>query len=294
MKKLIFGFVALTFLLIFAGCSSDGDAANDGSGSEGSEANQTITFGVTPWTSTVPPTEIAKILLEDMGYAVEETSADAGSVYVGLSRGDIDVFMDAWLPAHETYLEKYADSIENTAKSYGPADAGLVVPTYMEDINSVSDLVGKEGEFKNKLYSIEKGASVTGYINDVIDQYGLDMQQVNSSEGGMLAQAMKSMEQEEPVLFYGWRPHTMFNKLDIKILEEEKDIFGTASVHVITNNELKESAPDAYKFLSNWSIPIEDVEEMIGKIEDEGQEPKDVAQEWIDNNQDKVDEMLAK
>ncbi|CQR46324.1 Glycine betaine/carnitine transport binding protein GbuC precursor [Paraliobacillus sp. PM-2] len=291
MKKLIFGFVTLTFLFIFAGCNSNGDAADDGSGNE--EASQTITFGVTPWTSTVPPTAIAKILLEDMGYTVEETSADAGSVYVGLSRGDIDVFMDAWLPAHNTYLEKYADSIENTATSYGPADAGLVVPTYMEDINSVSDLVGREGEFNNKLYSIEKGASVTGYINDVIDQYGLDMNQVNSSEGGMLAQAMKSMEQEEPVLFYGWRPHTMFNKLDIKVLEEEKDIFGTASVHVITNNELKETAPDAYEFLSNWSIPIDDVEAMIGKIEDEGQEPSAVAQEWIDNNQEKVDAMLA-
>ncbi|UOQ83401.1 glycine betaine ABC transporter substrate-binding protein [Gracilibacillus salinarum] len=293
MKKLLLSLVALTMVFVMAACGSS-DEGTSGSDNEAAAGDKTITLGVTPWTSTVPPTKIAKLIFEDMGYTVEETSADAGSVYVGLSRGDIDVFMDAWLPVHQTYLDEYSDSIEETATSYAPADAGLVVPTYMEDINKVSDLKGKEDMFDNTLYSIEKGASVTGVLNDAIDQYGLDLEQVNSSEGGMLAQAMKLMQQEEPVLFYGWRPHTMFNKLDIKILEDDQNVLDTASVHVVTNKELKDSAPDAYEFLSNWSIPIDDVEAMIKKIEDDGEDPEEVAQEWIDNNQDKVNEMLGK
>ncbi|UOQ49877.1 glycine betaine ABC transporter substrate-binding protein [Gracilibacillus caseinilyticus] len=293
MKKLLLSLLALTMVLVMAACGSSSEDTS-GSDNEASAEDKTITLGVTPWTSTVPPTEIAKLIFEDMGYTVEETSADAGSVYVGLSRGDIDVFMDAWLPVHQTYLDEYSDSIEETATSYAPAAAGLVVPTYMEDINKVSDLKGKEDMFDNTLYSIEKGASVTGVLNDAIDQYGLDLKQVNSSEGGMLAQAMKLMQQEEAVLFYGWRPHTMFNKLDIKILEDDMKVLDTASVHVVTNKELKDNASDAYEFLSNWSIPIDDVEAMIKKIEDDGEDPKKVAQEWIDNNQDKVNEMLGK
>ena len=45
-------------------------------------------------------------------------------------------------------------------------------------------------------------------------------------------------------------------------------------------------------FLSNWSIPIDDLEAMIVAIEDGG-DPTEVAREWIDNNQDKVKEMIG-
>ncbi|EMF45973.1 Glycine betaine ABC transport system, glycine betaine-binding protein OpuAC [Planococcus halocryophilus Or1] len=259
---------------------------------EGAE-QKTITFGVTPWTSTVPPTKVAGLILKDMGYEVVETSADAGSVYTGLSRGDLDVFMDAWVPMHQTYLDKYEDNISSTSVSYPDGETGWTVPAYMEDINTVEDLKGREDEFGNKFYGIETGAGATLESNEILEAYEFDMTQVNSSEGGMLAQAQKMMADEEPVIFYGWRPHTMFNKFDLKVLTNEKGFFETSSVEVITNNELKENAPEAYEFLSNWNISIDDVEEMIVKIE-EGGDPEEVAQEWIDNNQDKVDEMLGK
>lgn len=293
MKKILLSSLATLLLLMVVGCSSD---SSDGASadSKNSDEKQTITFGVTPWTSTVPPTKVARILLEDMGYKVEETQADAGSVFVGLSRGDIDVFMDSWLPVHQIYLDKYSDDITDTAVSYPEAAAGLVVPTYMEDVNKISDLKGMEDDFNNKLFGIEEGASVTRVIDEAIKGYGLDMKQINSSEGGMMAQAMRKMQNEEPVVFYGWRPHTMFNKFDLKILDDGEGFFEKSSVHVITNNKLKENAPDAYEFLSNWSIPIDDVENMIVKIEEEGMDPTKVAQDWIDNNQDKVDKMLGK
>ncbi|WP_117170033.1 glycine betaine ABC transporter substrate-binding protein [Paraliobacillus sediminis] len=293
MKKVVLGIIGVLLVGLIVACGQDEDAT-DGETQEETSNSQTITLGVTPWTSTVPPTEIASLILQDMGYEIEQTQADAGSVYVGLSGGDIDVFMDSWLPVHDVYLEKYSDSIEETAMSYDNAASGWVVPTYMEDINSIADIKGIEDEFDNEMYGIEDGASVTGVIDELIEGYDLDIEQVNSSEGGMIAQAMRKMENEEPVIFYGWRPHSMFNKFDLKVLEEEKGFFESASVHVITNNELQETAPDAYEFLSNWSIPIDDVEEMIVKIEEDEIEPKVVAQEWIDNNQDKVDEMLGK
>jgi glycine betaine/proline transport system substrate-binding protein len=290
MKKVVLTLSVLLVMFI-VGCSQQSNEAN---GDEaGAEEKQTITLGVTPWTSTVPPTEIAQIILEDMGYNVEQTQADAGSTYIGLSRGDIDVFMDGWFPVHDVYIEKYSDTIEETAVSYPEADSGLVVPTYMEDVNSIEDLKGIEADLGNELYGIEEGASITEEIDGLIESYELDMTQVNSSEGGMIAQAMRKMESEDPVVFYGWRPHTMFNKFDIKVLEDPKGVFETASVKVITNNEIQETAPDAYEFLSNWSISIDDVEEMIVKIEEEEIPKEEVAQEWIDNNQDKVEEMLG-
>jgi len=289
MKKILLMSLLALVLIVAAACSSEKE---DDKASEGTE-QKTITFGVTPWTSTVPPTKIAGLILEDMGYEVKETDADAGSVYMGLSRGDLDVFMDAWIPMHQTYLDKFEGKIESTSVSYPEADTGWTVPTYMEDINSLEDLKGREGEFNNEFYGIEPGAGATLESDEIIEAYEFDFKQVNSSEGGMLAQAQRLMEQEKPVIFYGWRPHTMFNKFDLKVLTNEKGFFETSSVEVVTNSELKENAPKAYEFLSNWNITLNEVEEMIVKIE-EGGDPEEVAQEWIDNNQDKVNEMIGK
>ncbi|WP_221563084.1 glycine betaine ABC transporter substrate-binding protein [Alkalihalobacillus sp. TS-13] len=286
MKKIIItGLMMMSLAALIIGCSSN--EKGSGEASEG----QTITFGVTPWTSTVPPTKIAVLILEDMGYTVKETKSDVGGVFMGLSRGDVDVFMDAWLPMHQVHLDKFKDSVEDTAVSYPEAKTGWVVPTYMEDVNKISDLKGKEDAFNNEMLGIEEGASATKESDKIIKAYDLDMKQVNSSEGGMIAEATRLMAQEKPVVFYGWRPHTMFNKYDLKVLEDDKGFFGASSVHVITNKDLKEKAPEAYEFLSNWNISIDEVEKMIVEIEENGKDPEKVAREWIENNQDKVKKM---
>ncbi|MFC4799079.1 glycine betaine ABC transporter substrate-binding protein [Neobacillus sp. GCM10023253] len=294
MKKGLLGLIIAMVLLSVVGCSSS-STSGEGKKQDAKEGKKsvTITFGVTPWSSTVPPTKIASLILKDMGYTIKEMNADAGSVYTGLSRGDIDVFMDSWIPAHTPYLEKYKDSIEDTAISYKDAATGWVVPKYMTDINSIADLKGKESEVKNEMYSIEVGTSASKTIDEMIKAYGLDIKQVNSSEAAMLAEAMRKMAKKEPVIFFGWRPHTMFNKFDLKVLKDDKNFLSVSDIHVITNKKLKETAPDAYKFLSNWSIPIDDVEEMIAKIENK-EDAEKVAQEWIKNNPDKVKEMTGK
>jgi len=289
MKKILLLSLLALVLAVATACSSD---KGEDTTSEGTD-QKTITFGVTPWTSTVPPTKIASLILQDMGYEVKETAADAGSVYMGLSRGDLDVFMDAWVPMHQNYLDKFEGKLESTSVSYPEAETGWTVPAYMEDINTLEDLKGREAEFDNEFYGIEAGAGATIESDEIIEAYKFDFTQVSSSEGGMLAQAQRLMEQEKPVVFYGWRPHTMFNKFDLKVLTNEKGFFETSSVEVITNSELKENAPEAYEFLSNWNISLDDVEEMIVQIE-EGGDPEEVAQEWIDNNEDKVNEMLGK
>src|SRR5699024_11416556 len=77
-------------------------------------------------------------------YEVEETEAETGAIYTGLSTGDIDVFMDSWFPNQKQYVEEYSDDIEDVAVSYDDADSGMVVPEYMDDIEDVGDLKGKE------------------------------------------------------------------------------------------------------------------------------------------------------
>lgn len=294
MKKFLIAIMTTFLLVLIVGCSDQEKSSSESSNEEEASKDQTISFGVTSWTSTVPPTKIAELILEDMGYSVEETKSNVGGVFMGLSRGDVDVFMDSWFPMHKVQMEKFGDKVERTAVSYPKAETGWVVPAYMEDVNTVSDLKGIENKFDNKMYGIEKGASATKQSEEMIKAYGLNMKQVNSSEGGMMAQAIRMMKQEKPVVFFGWRPHTMFNKYELKVLKNDKGFFETSSVEVVTNQKLSEKAPEAYEFLSNWSISIDDVEKMIVEIEEKDRDPEEVAQEWINNHQEKVKEMMPK
>lgn len=109
----------------------------------------------------------------------------------------------------------------------------------------------------------------------------------------MLSAAEDKMEDEEPVVFYGWRPHSMFQDFDLNILSNDDapgDFFRGSSVNVIVPKDLEEKAPEAYEFLSNWSISLDDLEKMIAEIDD-GADPDDVTDEWMDDHQDEIDEM---
>lgn len=171
--------VLMIMLMVFvagglAACSSNSGSSNSASSNSGSTntssnsssetANSSkqkkdikITFGMTPWTSTVPPTKIAAHILENMGYQVETVKAKAGMVYTAMSTGDVDVFMDSWWPNQKHYVKEYKKSLESIAISYDDAGSGMVVPKYMENINTVKDLKGKEDVFNNKMYGIGPG-----------------------------------------------------------------------------------------------------------------------------------------
>lgn len=293
--KLSILFVLIVGIFVGCGTAKEQDTEdNDTTDQISDNQDATITFGVTPWSSTIPPTEIARKILEDMGYTVKEISADAGGVYAGLSTGNIDVFMDAWLPdMHKNYIDKFGANIEDVAVSYPDGELGWVVPSYVEDVSSIEDIKGNESKFGGKIYGIEEGAGMTMTSKEIINAYGLDLQYVASSEGGMLAQASKLIKNKEPVIFLGWRPHPMFVNHDLKVLEDSKGYFKTSEVHVLANKGLKDKAPEAYAFLSKWNIDVKDIEEMIVKI-DGGESPENVVDEWINQNKDKVNAMMGK
>ncbi|WP_202079755.1 glycine betaine ABC transporter substrate-binding protein [Caldalkalibacillus salinus] len=290
-------FIVLILSFVLAGCGgaqvdSDNQGENEGTSEGEVESKGELTFGVTPWTSTVPPTYVAKNILEDMGYEVNLQNGDAGMVYAALSNGDIDIFMDAWLPnMHANYIEEYGDTIVQTSMSYPDGELGWVVPTYVE-YDSIEELAGNLEPFEHKMYGIEEGAGMTVTSREMIEGYGLDLEYVASSEPGMLTQAQRLIDKEEPVIFLGWRPHPMFANWDLKLLEDPKKYFEESEVHVITHEEVSEHSPEAFEFLSNWQIPVDDIEQMIVKIEDEDQDPDDVAREWIENNEKLVNDML--
>lgn len=287
-RLLMLGMVlVLGFALVACG---GGETARPASGGA---SKGTLTIGVTPWTSTIPPTYVAKNILEELGYQVKLQDAEVGVVFAGLSKGDIDIFMDSWLPdMHKNYMEEYGANIEKVALSYPDGDLGWVVPTYVKDVKSIADLKDHKAEFEGKVIGIDAGAGMMRTSREVIDAYGLDYELVEGSEAAMMTVLKDYYGEKKPVIVLGWRPHSMFAQYDLKFLEDPKGFWKRSEVWVLAHKGLRDKAPEAYQFLKKWSIPVGDIEQMILKMDTEKADPDDLAKQWIKDNRDKVDAML--
>ena len=147
---------SLAVALGLAACSSgDDDAAADDAPRLDNGDLETISIGVhSGWDEGIAVSHLFKVMLEDEGYTVETTEADAGVVYTGLTGGDFDVNFDMWLPnTHSDYLEQYGDEMEMLGVWYD--DAKLTIAVNEDSpITSLEELADNADVFGNRLVGI--------------------------------------------------------------------------------------------------------------------------------------------
>ncbi|MFB6496636.1 glycine betaine ABC transporter substrate-binding protein [Bacillus haynesii] len=100
-----------------------------------------IKLGYVAWDSEIASTNVIAKVLEDLGYNVTLSQVEAGPMWTGIAKGSVDASLAAWLPqTHKTYAEKYKGKYEDIGTNMTGVKIGLVVPTYMKDVNSIEDL----------------------------------------------------------------------------------------------------------------------------------------------------------
>ncbi|MED1723219.1 glycine betaine ABC transporter substrate-binding protein [Brevibacillus parabrevis] len=102
---------------------------------------QKLTLAYVAWDSEIASTNVVKTVLEQkLNYKVELSQVEAGPMWVGVSNGDVDGMVAAWLPTtHADYMEKLGKDVEDLGPNLEGTKLGLAVPTYM-DITSIEDL----------------------------------------------------------------------------------------------------------------------------------------------------------
>ena len=276
--------------LLLTGC---GQASNDPA--ENADEKIKVSIGKVPYPDMWPAVYIMRDIAEELGYETEIVEADMGLMYQGLAQGDITVFPDVCLPfLHQSYIDKYEGEFEIVGTYYEKAPSGLTVPTHV-DIDNIAELKGRADEFNGRIVGIEPSAGIMLQAEKTIEDYGLDgYELLDGSTPAMLAEVKKATINKEPIVFLSWRPHSMWVNYDLKILEDSKDIWQTYDVRTGVNNNLKEDAPDLYKFIQEFNIPLDEVEKLLVKIEVEGIDVEVLAKDWIEQNRANVDEMLGK
>lgn len=159
-----------------------------------------------------------------------------------------------------------------------------------EPDTSTSKSVGELVDYN--IVGTDPGSGLMQATNQALEEYELTEWTLNpSSPTAMTAELQRAYENEEPIIVTGWSPHWKFTRFDLKYLDDPKEIYGgdTEKIHTLARMGLKEDMPEAYTILERFEWEEEDMASIMIDIED-GVEPEEAAQKWVDNNKDKVSE----
>lgn len=281
--------------IILAGVLAIGTLAGCGN-ADTAETKGKVTLPYVSWTDSVAVTYLAAAVLEDkMGYEVELTLADIAPVLASVASGSSDAYLDVWLPnTHKSYMEKYGDDMVETGIMFDGALSGFVVPSYVE-IDSIEELNENTELFGGEIIGIDPGAGLMALSDQAIVDYGLGYTIQSGSATTMTAALSKAIDANEPIIVTGWSPHWKFARWDLKFLEDPKGAFGESeNAYKYTRKGLEEEMPEVYEFLKNYKLTTDDVGDLMAAHEENPDNPKEVARNWMDANEEVVNAWLPK
>lgn len=249
------------------------------------------------WADGIAITYLAKVILEDNGYSVSMKRLEPGPIYTSLSRGDTDVYMDAWLPyTHKDYWDKYGSKLDIIGTAFDNGSTGLVVPSYVE-INSIEELNSNKKRFRSKIYGIAAGAGIHSNTQKAIKEYNLKLDQISSSETSMVTALKKAISQKEWIVITGWKPHFIWSDFDLKVLEDPKGIYPTDKIEILSRKGFSEDKPELAAFYKNFVLDEKMLNELMKDVSSDKdpmigatlfyEKYRDIMSKWVVSKTDK-------
>ena len=253
-----------------------------------------VVFSDVGWTDITATTAATTLILEALGYETETKVLGVPVTYEGLASGDVDVFLGNWMPTMESNIAPYREAktvdtvranLEGAKYTLATNEAGVAL-----GIKNFKDIAAHAKELDGKIYGIESGNDGNKLILDMLDKnaFGLKdaaIELVESSEQGMLAQVAKEDQAQKPIIFLGWEPHPMNANFKMTYLTGGDDFFGPnlggATIYTNTRAGYVTECPNTGKLLSNLSFSLAMENEIMGKILNDGADPRDAAKAWL-------------
>ncbi|WP_425388077.1 glycine betaine ABC transporter substrate-binding protein [Ectobacillus panaciterrae] len=251
----------------------------------GSLDQKKIKIGVTNWNENIAVANMWKPLLEEKGYKVELVYLEKAAIWTGTARGDLDINLEVWLPQTDKWLYKeYKNDIETHDTWYKGTGLGLVVPSYMKDVNTIEDLNKHKDELDNRIVGIEPGSSLMQLSDKAVKKYGLQLDLVQSSEAAMMSELKKAYQAKKPIAVTLWNPHWAFSDYDLKYLKDPKKVYGDKDdIMYITRKGFTKDHPELKKWLDNWDMTDEQLGTLMSEI-NKTKDPENGAKKWITEN----------
>jgi glycine betaine/proline transport system substrate-binding protein len=242
-----------------------------------------------PWGSGLTVTHVGQAMLKRIGYDVELKLVDTGLAYQALGSGKAELFSSAYIPGQHQYLNAQTGKVEILSVSYGPVPGGLMVPAYMP-INSIADLAKADivKMVGGKITGIDAGSGVMAQARKVIEQYGLPLELLPSSDAAMAAAFKAAYEKKEGIVATSYCPHYLCALYDVKFLEDPKGIYGNSQDYHIVRQGFRSDFPRATVFLARYTLTSEKVSTMLKWMETEKIKAEAAAERFIKENPELV------
>ncbi len=187
----------------------------------------------------------------------------------------------------------------------------------------LAKLFDSDGDGKANLIGCPAGWSCQERIEHQLETYGLDdtIEQVSGNYSVLMADTVARYQQDQPVLYFSYVPYWIAAILqegeDVEVLEvpftslpgdqtgltdadttyDGKNYgFVADRYRSVVGSGFAEEYPAAMQWLELVQVPTEDVSEISRRINDGEDDPEDVrkmAEEWVEANRDQVDQWLA-
>jgi glycine betaine/proline transport system substrate-binding protein len=321
--RLLAGVAIGSLALVVAGCGDssidDETAANEDRAAEQGDCGD-LNLAVNPWVGfEADAYVIGAIAEQQLGCKVAYKELKEDVSWQGFGTGEVDVVIEDW--GHPD-LEKqfFEDSGDGSAMDLGPTgNVGIIgwyVPPWLAEEHP--EVLSYEGlnDFASDFATSETGSkgqflgadpSYVQFDEAIIDNLGLDFQVVFSgSEAASITAFQQAEKNKEFMIGYFYEPQWLFADLDLQKVElppyEEGcqddpakvdcDYPETELKKVVSTSWYEEGSP-AVNLVENFSWTNEDQNLVAKYISEDKMTPEDAAAQWIEDNQDKVDEWIG-
>ena len=261
------------------------------------ESCRIVRFSDIGWTDVTATTGLASHLLRLLGYEPRVTVLSVPVTFASLKNRDIDVFLGNWMPAQAADLAPYPaeGSVEVVGANLNGAKYTLAVPAYLHEagLRDFADIQRFAAELDHEIYGIEPGNDGNRLVLTLIedDSFGLgDFELVESSEQGMLAQVERAIAAKRPIVFFGWEPHPMNTRFDMRYLTGGDSSFGPnyggATVYTNVRAGYLEQCPNVGRLFRNLKFTLHGESEIMAGILERKLTPEAAAAEWLKANPD--------
>ncbi|MEU8529684.1 MULTISPECIES: ABC transporter permease/substrate binding protein [Streptomyces] len=275
-------------------------AAKGAAGGGKDERARPLNVAWFPWEEDIAATYLWKAVLEERGYKLNLKQFEVGPMYAAMSRGQIDVQFDGWLPnTQKNYWDQYGDKLTDLGPWYSPTSLEVAVPSYVKDVKTLEDLKGKGDRFKGRIVGIEPGTGVMGLVKDkVLPGYGLDEEYkvVDGSTPGMLAELRRAYQAKEPIAVLLWTPHWAYSEYGMTKLADSKKLFGEGDkIHTVSSTSFPKQYPQLAKWFKNFKLDERQLAGLENEITKRGKGHEDEAvKAWMAENPGIADRMAPR
>jgi glycine betaine/proline transport system substrate-binding protein len=310
------GYLIVVLLLVACGGTGETAPAEDSAGNTTSEsgdntaAKPLITLIENPWPASELNVAVAKILIEqELGNPVEVIALDENTQWDALSSGDADASLEVWPSGHSERMAEYIDNL-GTVENGGPlgpvGEIGWFVPQYVVDARpELATWEGYQdaGAFFATAETGENGRflgadpSWVQYDEQIIANLGLPFQVIwAGSEEALLAEVAAAYNREDPVLFYFYSPHAIFEQFEmaqVALPPYSDDCYADEAaidcaypqdvLLKIFSAELADKDSAVHTLLSNMNYGSEAQIAMLANL-NEGMSAEEAAQSWVEAN----------